>query len=281
MTLNAGVLRQNRFLAQAYKSTDWYESCLWLLMFLVGLAALIIVVISLRPYEKILGAWIFAIAIVPCLVFAGISVWYLNKRQNKEIGEIKESLATLGVPLITELNTAEKELFDPYINSLLPHFDLRHGVDNLLWLASNKQVMMFEHFYTVGSGKHTQYYTKVVIAFVRETEGLPAAYLADHPAMLAHKFRWLGRKWKKGHESMITVGDRAFDKQWEIYGSKETMERFFTKSARALLEQSPRGERWYVGGGWIACAYDQRLDDKNFMKFFNHVKAVASECLPA
>ena len=250
-------------------------------MFIVGIGAMIAVVASLKPYEKQLGAWMFAIAVVPCLIFAAIAVWYLSKRQKKEVSEIKESLATLGVPLITDLTTTEKELFDPYINSLLPHFDLRHGVDSLLWLASNKQVMMFEHYYTVGSGKHTQHFTKVVVAFVKETEGLPAAYLADHDPIFAHKFRWLGRKWKKGHESMITVGDPSFDKQWEIYGSKQTMERFFSKPARELLKQSPRGERWYVGGGWIACAYDQRLDDKNFMKFYNHVKAVASECLPA
>jgi hypothetical protein len=96
-----------------------------------------------------------------------------------------------------------------------------------------------------------------------------AAWLMPHvtTGVAAYRPHWLQRRSLTRGNTVVQLGDRAFDDQWVILGDEAGAKKFFTEGMRLLLAESPKGESWHTGTGWIACAFDGAMDARNLAIF--------------
>lgn len=258
-------------MSRPYKSKNWKENLLFFVMAMGALAVMIALINAMVPRNKKIDSWVWVWPIVVFVVLIGLTVYILARRKQAQIRRLQKLLEPLGMKLIEALSTDEKRDIAPYIGGLLQMYDLQGGINHLEWFASSKEGIFFRHTRIVGSGKQAQVFTKIVAAFP-----IAIAPLANEPLMTAKRLRGLEKiGGGKRARADLKTGENSFDRDWEIWGHDETRTRFLTSQTRAKLENSPRGEAWHVGDGWVAGAYDAELDPENSMKFFHWVRDIA------
>jgi hypothetical protein len=255
-----------------YASKDWKNGLILTGATIFGVASQIAVLAYLSQFQKQLQGWIIVIPSVLFLVIILLTMAVLSRRKRAQVSRLKTELESMGVVLVTNLSDGEKQQVAPYLGGLAQTYNLVTGVEGITWLASNRELLFFEHEHLTGSGKYTQTHTKVIVAFP-ETVGR----LALEPLMTARCLR-KGQGWgarKRAREDLKTE-DPDFDRRWEIWGSDATREKFLTPSTRQRLASAPRGELWHVGDGWMACGYDISLDAENSLNFLKYVREIVS-----
>jgi len=244
-------------------------------MILGAIGAQIALMALLNPYRDQLQAWILPIAGVPFLLALFVAVWITRRRTRRRIKRIAEALRPEQVDFVDEPSDAIRQLVAPHMAGLQNAFNLRDGVTNIVWVAYNSQMLLFEHEFTTGSGRNIQVHTHTVIALAPHPE-LPQEQQLGYQAWFwARRLRFgQGRVLKAQWGAEFEIGDPEFDKLWALYGSPETAQTVLTQPVRQLLLNSPKGETWFVGNGWVAIGYDGNLTDTNFLAMLKHARSV-------
>lgn len=261
-----------------YRSRDGREGCIWFAIVLLGIAGQFGLMALLHPYQDQLQAWILPIAAVPFIIMIVVAMWVLARRKKKRIGNLALALSSQGIVLDPEPSEAVRQFFVPHLANLQQSFGLHEGVANLVWVAYNPQILIFEHHYITGSGRYTQEHNHTVIAFAASQEEPQSAHLGYQPSLWLTKTRFgQARLLKNAHGEDLSTGDPEFDKTWAVYGSAETMAVFLTKPVRQRLLASPRSETWQIGRGWVAVGFPTPLDATNLLAFLSHARATIGE----
>jgi len=260
---------------QAYRTRDGREAAIWFVIVFAGIALQVVTMWALYPHEKTLGAWVLPIAAIPFLSVMILAFWVMAKRTKRRIQGIAAALKKEGVELVDNPSDSIRQLLVPHFEGLQDAFDLRYGAASIVWVAYNPTLLIFEHQFFTGSGKHTQQHDHTVIAFAPHPELPPEQQLGYQSAFWAKRLRLgHGRATERRRGSDFEIGDAAFDKVWGLYGTRSTAEVVLTQAARQRLMQSPKGESWFVGNGWVAIGYDQNLNADNLMSMLAHARAV-------
>jgi hypothetical protein len=255
---------------------------LWVVICLGGLALEIGLWFGLSAIEadKRFGAWV----IVPCLLpFIGAVVfgWWLLRRLNRQrIARVAARLRPLGFEIEERpvANGNAAGFFAP-LESILSPFALRLGSAGIAWFAGQSasagpvRCRLFEHEFTTGSGKTTQVHQHTIIAWPAGHGDLAGSDVAARPWFFMGRFPWLKRRVMRKHE----LDDPALvdlAKVWSLQGDGATGRHFLTPSVRARLAESPRGEQWSIGHGWVIAAFDGTLDKRAIERMLTHCRSV-------
>ncbi len=224
-----------------------------------------------------LGGWMFGIVMLPMIVVVWLGWRWLARLKRRRIARIAGRLADLGFKVAAAPTLGEKAQFGAPIAHLMGALELRTGAAGIEWFAERSagatKLLIFEHEHVTGTGKTAQPHHHTVIAWparypdLRDAE-LPNAgwfIMAQHPW-------WIRRKVRERELKQPEFADVA--RQWSLFGEPATARRFLTPGARVQLEQSPRGEAWCVGQGWICTSTRRTLDEANVDRFLSHVRSV-------
>ncbi|HWB20777.1 MAG TPA: hypothetical protein VG711_10780 [Phycisphaerales bacterium] len=214
--------------------------------------------------QKSVPWWCAALVIMaPILAAIALSVILTIGMSRQRVRGIQFALERQGFLMDTNPGAdRRREVFLPVIE-LQTRLQLANGAEGIQWLALNAKPpvsrCLFEHMRITGSGKSTQVHLHTIIAWA--VEDMPGANVsAFRPHALQRGF--LSRRGET-----VTIGDERFDERWLTLGNIADAKTFLTEAMRDALADSPRGESWHVGPGWIACAFDGSLDARNLEAF--------------
>lgn len=237
------------------------HALLWLFIVFSGIACSIALA-SVLPKDR-LGAWLLAIFALPIIASMFVGWTILARIRRRRVMGLCAALEHEG--FVTDADpSAERQaaVFEP-VAALQSRASLRNGAKGILWLAlrlnAPRSMCIFEHVHVTGSGKSTQEHLHTVIAW-----SIPGSSIG---VFSAYRPRWLqGRALRQGGQ-VIAIGDDRFDRAWLVFGEAAAPQAFLTQTVRALLADSPTGESWHSGQGWIACVFDRALDAHNLGLF--------------
>jgi hypothetical protein len=258
----------------AYRRPGILRGCTSFLVLLLGIAAQFLVIYLCRPYEKQLQGWIIPICILPglgAIVLAMVLVRRVNRGRIQMIGA---ALEAEGIRPFLDPSAEQRAELAPHVEALKGPFELSYGIEKVVWLGFNDQLFVFEHSFFTGSGRTTVEHVKTVVAWPRGSSARVDS-LGDRPWMIAAKVGRLGaRRFRKSLGEELKLGDSAFDRKWAIFGNDQTALALFTSSAREQALCTVTGERWSIGGGWVACAAPMALDAQNIVPFIRYAQSV-------
>lgn len=197
-------------------------------------------------------------------MFAAIALCgYLTVRiKRRRVRGIQDDVERNGFIMDPKPDAERKKAVLAPVSDLQRRLGLRNGSEGIGWVALRTRepssMCIFEHSYITGSGKTTQEHLHTVVAWLmpKVTKGVSA-----------YRPRWLQRRALSRGKTLVQLGDRAFDERWVILGDEAGAKEFFTEGMRMMLAESPKGESWHTGTGWIACAFDGALDAHNLSIF--------------
>lgn len=267
-------------MAVPYKGNSGRSTLLWTFLILIGVGLQIFAMFLAHPYSEQLKGWILVIGALPLLVMIIIALWVDSVKKRQRIERLSVSLKPLGINFDPEPKDEIRNLVRPHLEPMEGPFALQGGVQNIVWLAYNEQLLIFEHEYTTGSGKSTQVHSRTVIAWSAHAPIRGAAIGFQHPLLVMRPRVGEGQLMRRTAGEDVTIGDAVFDKSWLVYGSQSTALNFLTDAVRSELMKSPRGEQWMIGSHWVACSFVNTFDHLNFMKFYERVKSIMALASP-
>jgi hypothetical protein len=208
--------------------------------------------------------WWWAAIVMMTPMFAAIALCvYLTVRiKRRRVRGIQDDLERNGFIMDPKPDAERKKAVLAPVADLQRRLGLRNGSEGIGWVALHTRepssVCIFEHSYITGSGKTTQEHLHTV-----------AAWLMPHvtTGVSAYRPHWLQRRALSQGNTLARLGDGAFDKHWVILGDEAGAKKFFTEGMRLMLAESPKGESWHTGTGWVACAFDGAMDARNLAMF--------------
>jgi len=258
----------------AYRGQGFLVGCMPFGILMLGVIGQLVLMYFLFPYQKQLQAWVLAIAAIPFLIAVTVLILANKVMQKKRLTSIAEALAPLGITVFAEPSQELRAELSPHVEGLKGPYQLSGGVANVTWLAYNDQLFLFEHSYTTGSGKSTVEHVRTVVAWPRGTYSR-VDMLCDLPWMIAARAGYVeARALKADLGEDQEIGEPTFDGKWSIFGHPDTAMALFTPFAREQLNAARKGERWSIGGGWVACGTPMAMNAANVAKFVAHAEAV-------
>lgn len=254
----------------------------WLAICLAGVAGQIAVMVYLSSSGLInrMGAWVFLPACLPFFIALAIGWKVLSQFNRNRLARLKHTLESRDWKMIERPGETEKTEFAAPLIHLFPTLQLLHGAALIEWFAvqTNGSVNMrlFEHEYVTGSGKYTQVHHHTIVAFPSGHPEVGDADLPTAPWFLIGRYPWLRRRVLK-KDSLQDPAFADVPEQWVLHGAVPTGTRFLTPKVRAQLEQSPEGEEWCLGSGWIICSFKGTLDSENIERFLAHARRILAK----
>ncbi|MCG3137366.1 MAG: hypothetical protein HJJLKODD_01210 [Phycisphaerae bacterium] len=207
--------------------------------------------------------WAVIVVIVPMFVAIALCVSLTGRMKRRRVGNIQADLERDGFIMDPQPDAERKNAVLAPVADLQRRLELRNGSAGIEWVALHTRqpsaVCIFEHSYITGSGKTTQEHQHTVMAWL-----VPQMTMGGVSVFRPH---WLQRRVLTQNTTMVKLGDEAFDKQWVVLGDEASAKQFFTSSMRLILADSPKGESWHLGTGWMACAFDGAMDTHNLALF--------------
>jgi hypothetical protein len=266
-------------MASAYgKATR--HTALWVLIILGGVLVMSVLfaTLSRNGWADRLGGWMLLVGVLPIAVSVAFALLITNRLNRSRIAGLVRPLELAGFAVTPSPTPEEKTHFGAPLEELMTALGFRYGVPGVQWYAIEPKItpaaLLFEHEYVTGSGKSTQVHSHTVLAWPAAHPALRLHSLGTSPAFGLGRFSWWLRRVYKDRE----VTDPAFAdlrKRWTMFGSAETGKQFLTEHVRSILQQSPAGEQWYVGAGWVVCCFRGTLDSENIESFLKHARAIA------
>lgn len=243
-----------------------YERCsqhglMWILIVVAGIGCGLALGSTLP--QGVAWGWFLVAITLPMLAAIALCVWLTVQFKRRRFRKIQAEVENAGFLMDTRPDAARKDAVFAPLAELQRRLELRNGAAGIEWLALRTgapvSMCLFEHLHVTGAGKTTQthYYTV-------------AAWLLPHPlttGVSGYRAHWLQRRSLASYRNTVRLGVEAFDKQWVVVGDERGAQTFFNAAMRALLADSPRGESWHTGPGWVACAFDGALDAHNLAVF--------------
>lgn len=250
-----------------YRKAGAGETWVWLIIVLLGIACQIGTMLFLHPYQDQLQAWILVIAIAPFIIAVIVAVVITSRMRRRRIAGIQAALSQRGLEVDINPSANVRALVEPHLNSLTWGLDLRTGSGGLQWIAYSPEMLIFEHEFITGSGKHTQVHHKTVVALAKVDE--------HRPWMIAINRRFgEARLYKSRFGEDIEIGEPIFDKRWLLFGSEGAVNTFMSLDVRMNLADSPKGEGWYIDANWVVTFFPFRMDGENVAKFIERAQAI-------
>jgi hypothetical protein len=168
-----------------------------------------------------------------------------------------------------------KGSFYPSMAGIFAAFGRNRGPDPIQWLALSEpegsRMAILEYEYVVGSGKFSRENQLTLSAWPSSHPDFPAV-LTSLPYIALMKYPWWSRGVLLGRDAIKVPGLEAFQKEWVLLGNADTACRLLTPEVIQFLNQSPKGEFWYLGQGWACAGYTFTLNAKNLQRFMEHTK---------
>ena len=244
---------------------------------LVGVAAQLgtMFLLSWSGVSARLGWGILLLGAIPMILALVFGAWTLRRLNRQRIGAVAALLGGMGFRVTMTPGQAEQNEFGAPISHLLPALGLRTGATGIQWFGIRGEgptaLRLFEHEFNTGSGKSTQTHYNTIVAWPAGHAELGDPKLAMSPWFALARMSWLMRRTMRNQElKEDSFADLA--KDWCLWGDANTGARFLTASVRTHLRQSPRGEAWYVGAGWVCCAFNGTLTAENLERFLAHTR---------
>lgn len=225
--------------------------------------------------------WFFAIPPVVALV-VGLSIAFTRHR--RRLSGVSRELGRLGfiVDMKPSANpTAQAELWT-LLQPLAQNLWLQGDARNVRWMAwqsaadsastsdeAARRAWLFEFEFVTGSGKSTQVHPRTVALWPAGYPGLPGSRLGNAPGFWLARFGWFRRRLYKKAPRPEAVG---LAKVWTVFGDVTTGSQFVTDRMRALLANSPKGECWHLGDGYVGCVFQNRLNGPGLGVFYQRAR---------
>jgi hypothetical protein len=262
----------------AYKKARQHAS-LWLAICFTAIVAevgFLVWLSTTNNWSIMPWGWLLVVAIVPFVAAVVFGGFILARLKRRRIEALAASCRNLGFILLHEPTVEQKTASFAPLSRLASQLDLRHGADRLVWIAASSSAgteLLFEHEYTIGSGRFTQVVTHTVVAWPTSHRSIQGTHLVD-PAPFSLAYHPAARRRALQNTACDIPQLRELGRAWRAYGDPVAAARFLTPAARTRLAASPVGERWYIGNGWVCCLYSRNLDGENLISFVKHVRHV-------
>jgi len=238
---------------------------MWLLLVLGAVVFSILISLQLPKDAGWVTLPVFVVPILAAIISCAVLQAKLDK--NRRVGMLS-LLSSMGLETYLADNKDAAAAFFAQVAHLEASAMLRDGATNLKWFAQGsvggQYLVAFEHEYVTGSGKTTQVHTATCVA-------LPS----DKGGVTFFRPRFGERRLYRKIDTLFTLGNEDFDKNWVIWGGKQYADAMFTPELLGALENSPKGEWWCIGAGWECCITRNALDQQNLAKFMSHATAIA------
>lgn len=243
---------------------------MWIIIVFIGIGCGIAAG-SMLP--KNLQWWWFAMVLMsPMFAAIALCVWLTVRIKRRRVSEIQADIERDGFIMDSRPGLERKQAVLAPVADLQRRLNLRNGAAGIEWVALRMRepssMCIFEHSHITGSGRTTQEHLHTVVAWL-----MSHVTTAGVSGFRAH---WLQRRSLSHGATVVKLGDQAFDEQWTILGDDAGAKQFFTEAMRALLADSPKGESWHAGPGWMACAFDGSMDARNLAKFRVRCEKIAA-----
>ena len=248
------------------------QTLVWLVICLLGAFGPIGPMVAYGTKDT--SPWLFGLAILIFIISLVIATFVTGALKRGRFRRIADYLRPKGIELVLKPSEEQREAFLAPLERLKDWMDLRMGPKGIEWYAevSHPQgaMRLFEYEYTAGR----QIHMITIVGWPASRTDLPVAALGSLDGFKAWRMtRWmrsiLWRKYDLKDEGFGEMG-----KRWQLTGSAASGLRFLSPAVRELLESSPLGETWYIGGGWVCCYYGQPLDPENMAKFIDRAETV-------
>lgn len=234
------------------------ETVVWTLIVLAGMVVSVssAVALSMRLDDWGLSNW----WMLPCVLPFPVSLWIAVRRMRRAARERDAQLQLLleADGFLVDLTPSEERrrtVFAP-VGFLESHLDLSWGAERIRWLGLRLPGwLIVEHEYTMGSGGSTTTHTREIAVLSATHPTLRRAQLGDMPWVRCERANALYRFKMRKEQSFTTLGDAAFDAKWILFGHADTARAFLTPETIRTLAESPKGETWMIGYGYVCCAY--------------------------
>jgi len=253
------------------------HTALWVMINLGGVLVMSVLfaTLSRNGWAERLGGWMVLVGVLPIAFSVLFALLITNRLNRARVASLVRPLELAGFSVTQSPSTDEKARFGASVEALMSALAFRYGAPGIQWFAvetrNTPPALLFEHEYVTGSGKSTQVHNHTVFAWPSSHPKLRSGPLAGRDAFGLGKFPWILRRIYKDRE----LDDPAFAelrKSWTAFGNAETGKLFLTDHVRNVLQQSPTGEQWFVGAGWIACCFRGTLDAENIELFLKHAR---------
>jgi hypothetical protein len=254
------------------------EAWLWGGTLLSGIVLQIALLLWLSGPAPVEG-WMLLVSAVPFLTALGLALWQSARAERRRRGAICRQLE--GEGFLAEFPPqAERAagVFAP-IDFLQRDLYLLDGAANIKWFALKPGgLCFFEHEFSTGGGRFRTVHERTVLVFHGGEQALPGAQLGQGDWFAMHRPVLLGEKRQLSQLGpRVRSGDPDFDRRWFCLGSEETAQKFLTDGRRRLLQNSPKGESWVVGHGFVCASYRGKLKPYMLARMQAHVTAVLEE----
>jgi hypothetical protein len=207
--------------------------------------------------------WAAIVVMSPMFAAIGLCVWLTARIKRRRVRHIQADIERDGFIMDCKPDAERKQAVLAPVADLQRLLNLRNGAAGIEWVALHTRepssICIFEHAHITGSGKTTQEHLHTVAAWL-----MPNVAMAGVSAFRPHR---LQRRSLSRGAAVVKLGDEAFDERWVILGDEAGAKQFFTEGMRLMLADSPRGESWHTGSGWVACAFDGAMDARNLAVF--------------
>lgn len=229
----------------------------------------------LRDWE----AWVFAPALAVFLLTLGIGWRVTNSLKRARFRKIGQRLLPMGYEFVSEPSDGLKEEFFQPFAPLAGWMNLQRGAAGLEWIAMRSEedqaMRLFEYEFTTGSGKSTQIHMYTLVGWSAEGTAVKGAALGRLAGFRTFPARWGQRRFWKKHALKVPEFDRSLP-GWVFTGDESTGRRFLTEEVVKELRAAPKGESWFIGGGWVCCLYQNPLDPEDLLRFVARARRVYS-----
>lgn len=233
---------------------------MWVIVVFIGIGMGIAVGTTLP--KNVQWWWGLIVVMSPMCAAIALCVYLTVRIKRRRIGDIQADIERDGFIMDRKPDEERKKAVLAPVADLQRRLDLRNGAAGIEWVALHTRepssLCIFEHSHVTGSGKSTVEHQHTVMAWL-----MPSATTG----IAAYRPHLLQRRALTRGNTVVKVGDRAFDEQWVIFGDEAGAKRFFTEGMRLMLAGSPKGESWHTGAGWVACAFDGAMDARNLAIF--------------
>jgi hypothetical protein len=189
-------------------------------------------------------SWIQITILVSFVLFVGLALSAAVAAQKKRRAAIDALFADLGLTLFRKPDMPTREAnWAPFADLK----ELKYGTKGVKWIASGtingRAVTAIEHRYTISTGQSTQQIVHVCIASPCPKHWPRVELRGEH---LLHRLAdVLGA-------TELKLESEVFNRRWRISSDDEDHAiMLLTPEVQNLLENSPSGEAWVIGPGWI------------------------------
>lgn len=221
--------------------------------------------------------------LAPLVIPMGIVTIVDFTRQRRRRKGIQEQLQSLGfqaeMPPTTEQSTDLWNIIQPMTDAL----QISGTSKNIPWLGHKAsddptapKCWFFEYTYYTGTGKRKETRYCTIALWPTDLPGLPGTVLGHGDTFWMGRLgffeRWFARKTALPAHTISQLGE-----QWTLRGNPATGHRFINPMTLWALKESPKGECWSFGNGWVACIFKHRLNGRNLRNFYERGQQLLTE----